>query len=244
MTSDDQRLAEIKARVEAATEGPWTASLCEWGCACCDIKGRADDDCEPSTCGEGRILQGAFIPQTKTTEWGGGDYCDMNDADAEFCANAIDDIPWMSARIKALEAERDEVREEWDEAFNTTMAVFRERKDAWKIIPVLRKWARRWKRVAKREQERIADLKDEVDYYREAQKETLDIAMAERTRLFERIAALENAARSCATCMYFNPDYEPREYCLEHCRDEIIRHKGWVFDEARFAPKGGAGNGV
>lgn len=91
-------LEQIIARCAAATPGPWTASLCEWECDCYPIP----DECssEPDACGNGRVLQGAFVPETKTTEW--GDYCDMNDADAEFCAHAREDIPALIAEVERL----------------------------------------------------------------------------------------------------------------------------------------------
>jgi len=98
---DQERIKEIGARCEAATPGPWTASECEWECDC----GKADyEKCtgeDPATCGKGRVITGAFVPQTKTVEY--GDYCDMDDSDAEFIAHARQDVPDMLDYIAELE---------------------------------------------------------------------------------------------------------------------------------------------
>lgn len=101
------REVEIQARLDAATPGPWHATECEWECEC---NGEKLNNCDkdPSTCGEGRVIAGAMVPEVKTTDW--GDYCDMNDTDAIFIANAPTDISYLLAENARLRAERDAAR--------------------------------------------------------------------------------------------------------------------------------------
>lgn len=127
-----QRLVEIKARLAAATPGEWTANLCEWVCInSLEHSNQCKEDC--STCDDACIIQAAIVPQIKTVEY--DEHVDMNDADAEFCANAKQDIPWLLEKIEELEAA---CVKNWGcflvESLHTDIS---------------RKWAQRWKRIAK-----------------------------------------------------------------------------------------------
>jgi hypothetical protein len=96
---------EARALCEGATEGPWTASLCEWDCDCENFYSRKGGcDMEPDKCGHGRIINGAFVTETKTVEYS-GEFCDMNDADAKLCARSRTLLPEMADEIERLERE-------------------------------------------------------------------------------------------------------------------------------------------
>lgn len=100
------RLKEIKARCGAATPGPWTRKGCEWECDC---GLHFDSPCEldPATCGNGILISGAWVNEVLTLD--NGDYDCMNDADAEFIAASITDIPFLLEHIERLEAEAAEL---------------------------------------------------------------------------------------------------------------------------------------
>lgn len=102
----NKELDAIRERCEKATPGPWTVNWSEKECEnnhCphgLDDYGKVCESCEDYT-----YITGATIPQTKTVEY--GDYVDMNDADADFIANARTDIPFLLAEI-------DRLKDEWD----------------------------------------------------------------------------------------------------------------------------------
>lgn len=77
----DDRIAEIKARANAATPGPWTASAPHPYCGEIWVVGPDDPD--------GAIATGF----------------DDTPADAAFIAHARTDVPWLLDRIEALEQE-------------------------------------------------------------------------------------------------------------------------------------------
>lgn len=79
------RIDEIRARVEAATEGPWVlANSCSWR----------------------RILteedRPVVVPTVSRSD-GHPDLSIPNAADGEFIAHAREDIPFLLARIEELE---------------------------------------------------------------------------------------------------------------------------------------------
>ena len=89
----ESRLAEIRARVEAATEGPWEAFETTVGA----ITG-------PGDCGGcSGLLSPAHEPSCYWSEIAGA--CE---ADAEFIAASRTDVPWLLGQVelrdKALEA--------------------------------------------------------------------------------------------------------------------------------------------
>lgn len=81
-----ERLAEIKSRAEAATPGPWEAELQE-------VEVDHDGTEYPYT--------GAWVPRACPWEDGDG-YVHMDDANAEFIANARQDIPDLLAEVERL----------------------------------------------------------------------------------------------------------------------------------------------
>lgn len=76
----NDRLADIKARTDAATSGPWTVM---WPGQCCD-----------GYCIEEASVHGA----------------EHSMSDAEFIAASRDDIPHLLALVESLTAERDALR--------------------------------------------------------------------------------------------------------------------------------------
>ena len=80
------RLAEIRARAEAATPGPWTLGPCSHGG---QILQRGDDSSRETR-----------HPQTYLQI--------VPDSDAEFIAHARTDIPYLLGRIEHLEHLRDD----------------------------------------------------------------------------------------------------------------------------------------
>lgn len=90
MTDITERLAEIEARVEAATEGPWR------------FQPEGESHCgEPQCCsdywdnriwGADRVLAESHM---------------LSEADAEFVAHARTDVPWLIEQVR----QRDEVIE-------------------------------------------------------------------------------------------------------------------------------------
>lgn len=97
---------------------------------------------------------------------------------------------------------------------------------------IRRKWARRWKELAK--------------LCNAARLRNWRAAQTWKHRAIEkhnRMAALENAARSCETCANIpGPDDNPRETCYRAgCRVTGSKYRGWKFDVKRFE-KGGAGD--
>lgn len=88
MTDITERLAEIEARVEAATEGPWR------------FEPEGESHCgEPQCCSEywdnriwgaDRVLAESHM---------------LSEADAEFIAHARTDVPWLVEQVR----QRDEV---------------------------------------------------------------------------------------------------------------------------------------
>lgn len=74
------RLDEIKARTEAATEGPWST--------------------EQEVGGAIRVgNEDAWACVTMTTLGSGGEF-DNQKADADFVAHAREDVPWLESRLR------------------------------------------------------------------------------------------------------------------------------------------------
>lgn len=94
MTDITERLAEIEARMEAATEGPWR------------FEPEGESHCgEPQCCSEywdnriwgaDRVLAESHM---------------LYEADAEFIAHARTDVPWLVEQVRELQAEVERLRE-------------------------------------------------------------------------------------------------------------------------------------
>jgi hypothetical protein len=91
MTSseDDVRIAEIAARAEAATAGPWNVTEMEghW------ISGAG-------------YVQGMTYYVFEAEQRGDGECGSMLKEDAEFVAASREDVPWLLAQLAASEAAR------------------------------------------------------------------------------------------------------------------------------------------
>ncbi len=90
--SDDDRLAAIRARLGAATPGPWRYQpggrepLGQWSTILLE---------------EG-LLQGLVLAEVANKSWGQGSY---NPANAAFIAAAPDDVRWLLAEVERLRAD-------------------------------------------------------------------------------------------------------------------------------------------
>lgn len=86
------RLAEIEARADAATPGPWEADLDRHG----ETRG-----IWPTTPGGEQII-GSYVAADgfDSVGWSGG-----TDDNLRFIAHARDDIPWLINRVRELEAQ-------------------------------------------------------------------------------------------------------------------------------------------
>ncbi len=101
MTDDEKRVAEIRKRAEAATEGPWNAG---------DYTDLPDDEGCGITAGPEGTIEERIIAYAIEYPWTTPESCT---ADAEFIAHAREDIPWLLAdrtalleRLRTTEAER------------------------------------------------------------------------------------------------------------------------------------------
>ena len=92
MTDDETRVAEIRQRAEAATEGPWERRLYD---GVRDSKSRLVKVVEDSEFDFERVTSLA-------------DY--ITRENAEFIAHAREDIPWLLEQLRTAEAERDAVK--------------------------------------------------------------------------------------------------------------------------------------
>lgn len=101
----DERLAEIRARVEAATPGPWkvddlTGELGdedkEWCGEVAVREGCSEDDCEGHITADGEYtwVAGPAYNEAEGLYW--------NRADAAFVACAREDVPYLLQRIEEL----------------------------------------------------------------------------------------------------------------------------------------------
>lgn len=93
MTPEDlARLQEIEARVERATPGRWRAHRNSW--EYCSVYDGPD--------------HGALIATFQTdADCGEEDVSERAMPDAEFCAHAREDVPWLIGRVKHLEEMND-----------------------------------------------------------------------------------------------------------------------------------------
>lgn len=160
---DDERISEIRARLEAATPGPWEAltRAPDWGAT--EIGAQLDTP-------DARVIA--------DTELWGRQPTEQNVQDAAFIAHAREDVPFLLARLGALEAERDAARA----------------------------WSARWKAVSKRlwagihksldQSERLAARMLKAEAERDRDKATI----SELMRLHYERAPIENdlAARLAA----------------------------------------------
>ena len=83
----DERLAEIRAREQAATRGPWTNPWEE----------------EPST-GKCQGIWGPYVEPVIGVEWHDGPRLAVLEADAAFIAASRQDVPDLLAEVERLRA--------------------------------------------------------------------------------------------------------------------------------------------
>jgi hypothetical protein len=111
----DQQLADIDARQQAATAGPWgvyesgsmidvAADLEETGCGYRARRGIARFEDEP------------LDNDPTHREWTAEEDWAQVQADAEFVAHARQDVPALLAEVRALRSERDELRGKFADA--------------------------------------------------------------------------------------------------------------------------------
>ena len=134
-----ERLAEIRARVEAATEGPW----------------EADNDCDPGVWGPEHIIVGHYAAHDDmdTSMWEDG-----SESDREFIAAARTDVGDLLAEVeRAREALAAEPTDAEVEAGALREAANAWTQGAWADAP----------RRAERAQERIATAQHVGDWLRE-----------------------------------------------------------------------------
>lgn len=86
----DDRAAQIRARAEAATDGPWES-----------------DSADPSIWSPDVIVIGNY---TRADDYNSAAWEDATEADREFIAHARSDIPWLLAEVERLTAENQEQR--------------------------------------------------------------------------------------------------------------------------------------
>ncbi len=131
--TEQERIAEIRARCEHATQGPWNVAYHERVCTPDSPCGRdmAAKGIQPDRIDEDgnwvTILRDC-VQDVVSEPTGAHVYCQGHDhdesgtmdvVDAEFMAHAREDLPWalqqiadLSARLAALEAERDQLHTE------------------------------------------------------------------------------------------------------------------------------------
>jgi hypothetical protein len=90
-------MAEIRARAEAATDGPWREAVL--GSEGYDV--RAPDVIR----GASRIPRARPVARCGQLDW------DADKANAQFIAHARQDVPWLLAEVERLTAERDRARD-------------------------------------------------------------------------------------------------------------------------------------
>ncbi|WP_055693741.1 hypothetical protein [Streptomyces prasinopilosus] len=95
---DDQRLAEITARVAATSRGPWT--LAYESCGCCE------DDCG----------HGLYVSRLDTGAGPATELRDLPNSEWELMAHAREDVPTLLAEVQRLKAERHTTNEALSEA--------------------------------------------------------------------------------------------------------------------------------
>ena len=96
MTADD--LDAIRARVEAATEGPWEAFATT-------VAARVDTGCRGGCSG---------LPGVHETACGWEDVAGAADRDATFIAHARTDVPALLAEVERLRAGIEALADEWE----------------------------------------------------------------------------------------------------------------------------------
>lgn len=101
-----ERLAEIQARADAATAGPWRECGRDRGGCVCGLVW--------SIPGDGVVASTASDPDTPRSD-------EQVNADARFVAHAKDDIPWLLAEVARLQGAMptDEQRERWAQRCTT-----------------------------------------------------------------------------------------------------------------------------
>lgn len=195
MTNEEvvQRLAEITARVKATTPGEW--SIYDYG----------------------NGLSGGYEIGAKHR---GGVATADKEADAEFVANAKQDIPWLLERIEELEAENASLSKLRFEAMD----------QCW------------------RQDERVEELEWEnhnLEWSRDNAIKCEDEAAA-REAIYrgisedkdEYIDALENACKGCATCVFNDRKLETNTCLAQPGYSSDVMFACWEFDQDRYTEKG------
>lgn len=91
----DQQLAEIEARANAATKGPWTVEL-------------EQCDCSDGLCGHGTYVSAVYANGERRT-----DFVDFPDEDWQFVIRARTAVPALLAEVRTLRAELERERENY-----------------------------------------------------------------------------------------------------------------------------------
>jgi hypothetical protein len=128
--------------INRATPGPWTADLCEIECFFIDTdecpRKLTDYDDQCTECEYCEFISGAYVPETKTVEY--GDYTDMNDNDALFVAAAREGWPHAIERAMKAEARVAELKNAegcdgcLDETRKAYLAVCKENGRLWDLV--------------------------------------------------------------------------------------------------------------
>jgi len=117
--TDQERIAQIKARERAATPGPWGYEKSEGDCG---LTGKCPRDlifCDEKCpgCEHWEIYKGAWPTGIDTVESGENTF--FTDSDASFIAHAREDIPWLLAEVERLTAALEAAERRAEAAINT-----------------------------------------------------------------------------------------------------------------------------
>jgi hypothetical protein len=121
----DDRLAEIRARAEAATPGPWTAEFvfAEDERDRPDLEHYWDDHSEWAYNAEPFRIEGPMVVEN-------GEFSALSGPDADFIAHAREDVPYLLERVEALEKVAQEAREVAETITDPALAWLRAALDA------------------------------------------------------------------------------------------------------------------
>jgi hypothetical protein len=151
---DDTRLAEITARVEAASRGPWT--LAYESCDC-------SEDCG----------HGLYVSRLDTGAGPATELLDLPGADWELMAHARTDVPALLAEVERLKTERDAFRGQRKTVFATNEQLLARVEESGQARLRAENEARTTKREADALRTRVAELEAE----RHTTNEALDDAV-------------------------------------------------------------------
>lgn len=83
---------------------------------------------------------------------------------------------------------------------------------------------------------RVEELEVELDIIYTESDEEMGILIDDLTHAKRRIKALEAAAKSCYSCIFYNDKLEDSRECKK-CRATGLKYGGWIFDIYRFTDK-------